>query len=166
MTPAAMRSAETTFPVRFATSPAGAQIVADGDQNLNCATPCELPLRSGRHTFTISAPDYEGAQGIIQVPDDKERFILLTKDLETVHIYSKPENMSISVDGESKGQTPLTLRLHAGEHKITSTGDASYHGTIEVARRGMNIFTINGKVAVPAHGSGPAEETAPPATPH
>ncbi|HEY7305655.1 MAG TPA: protein kinase [Bryobacteraceae bacterium] len=166
MTPAALRSGETTFPVRFASSPAGAQVVVDGDQNLNCATPCELPLRSGRHTFTISAPDYEGTQGIMQVPNDKERFVLLTKDLETVHIFSIPDKMSISVDGESKGQTPLTLRLHAGEHKITSTGDASYQKTIDVARRGMNIFTINGKAALPSHGGAQGDEAAPQATPH
>jgi hypothetical protein len=166
MTPAALRSGETAFPVRFLSSPAGAQVVVDEDQNLNCATPCELPLRSGRHTFTVSSPDYEGAQGIMQVPDVKERFVLLAKDLETVHIYSNPAKMSISVDGESKGQTPLTLRLHAGEHKITSSGDASYQGTIEVARRGMNIFTINGKSAVPARGGAQGDEAAPQATPH
>jgi hypothetical protein len=151
-----MNPAGEIIPFRFASSPAAAEIVVDGDQKLKCVTPCELPLRYGRHTFTMSAPNYETAQGIIELPEDRDRFVALTNDLETVHLYSQPEKMSISVDGKSEGQTPLTLQLPAGEHKITSTSDASYQGAIDVKHGRMNIFTINGKPAVPARGTGQA----------
>jgi serine/threonine protein kinase len=166
ITPAALRAGETALPVRFASSPAAGEVIVDADERLRCTTPCDLPLRPGRHTFTVSAPDYDTAQGIIQVPGDRDRFVLLTKDLETVHIFSVPGKMGISIDGQPKGETPLTLRLRAGEHKVTSTADSSYQGTtIEVARGGMNMFTINGKAPGPAHGGGQAEEAVPPVTP-
>ena len=166
ITPAALRGGETALPVRFASSPAAGEVIVDADEKLRCTTPCDLPLRAGRHTFTVSAPDYDTAQGIIQVPEDRDRVVLLSKDLETVHIYSKPDKMGISIDGQEKGQTPLTLRLRAGEHKVTSTADPSYQGTtIEVARGGMNIFTINGKSAGPAHSTGQDEEAAPSSAP-
>ncbi|HSU61112.1 MAG TPA: protein kinase [Bryobacteraceae bacterium] len=149
------RPEKTEIPVHFASSPAAAEIVVDGDDSLKCATPCDLPLRNGRHTFTMSAPDYRTAQGIIHVPEEKDRFVLLDDSLETVHIYSDPEKMPISIDGQSKGQTPLVLRLRAGDHKVTSTG--SYQGAIDVTKGGMNIFTINAKsaepAAVPNHGA-------------
>ncbi len=107
MTSAGLRSGGGTVPFHFGSSPAAAEIVVDGDQNLKCVTPCDLPLRYGRHTFTMSAPQYEPSQGIIEVPEDKDRFVMLTNDLETVHIYSVPEKMNISVDGKSEGQTPV-----------------------------------------------------------
>lgn len=166
ITPAALRLGEAALPVRFSSSPEAGEVMVDADEKLRCTTPCDLQLRAGRHTFTVSAADYDTAQGIIQVPEDRDRVVLLTKDLETVHIYSKPDKMGISIDGQAKGQTPLTLRLRAGEHKVTSTADSSYPGTtIEVARGGMNIFTINGKTPGPAQDGGQTEEAAPPATP-
>ncbi len=143
------RSSDTAIPFHFGSSPAAAEIVVDGSDTLKCTTPCDLPLRSGRHTFTVSAQDYVPAQGIIQVPEERDRLVLLEDNLETVHIYSAPEKMPISIDGQPKGQTPLTVRLRAGEHKVTSTGDTSYQGAIQVTRDGMNTFTINGKPATP-----------------
>jgi hypothetical protein len=159
-----MNPAGKTIPFHFASSPAAAEIIVDGDQSLKCLTPCELPLRYGRHTFLMSAPKYETTQGIIEVPADRDRFVALTNDLETVHLYSQPNKMNISVDGKSEGQTPLILQLPAGEHKITSTSDASYQGAINVIRGGMNIFTISGRPAVPDRGAG--KETTTPAQPH
>lgn len=159
-----MNPAGENISFHFASSPAAAEIVVDGDQKLKCITPCDLPLRYGRHTYTMSAPKYETAQGIIEVPEDRDRFVALTNDLETVHLYSQPEKMSISVDGKSEGQTPVTLQLPAGEHNITSTSDPSYQKAINVTRGGMNIFTINAKPAVPDRGA--ANEAATPAHPH
>lgn len=155
---------EDAISFHFASSPSGAEVLVDGNQKLTCVTPCDLPLRYGRHTYTMSTPKYETAQGILEVPDDRDRFVLLSNNLETVHIYSVPEKMGISVDGQSQGETPLTLRLSAGEHKITSISDASYEGTINVTPGGMNIFTINGKPAGPENGAG--QDSATPAHPH
>lgn len=148
--PGASQTTNAEVPVHFASSPP-AEIVVDGDDALKCTTPCDLPLHGGRHTFTMSAPDYRTAQGIIQVPQEKDRFVLLEDNLETVRLYSDPEKMPISIDGQPKGETPLTLRLRAGEHKITSTG--SYQKTIDITRGGMNIFTINGKSPGPTQAS-------------
>lgn len=134
-----------TVSFHFDSSPAAAEAIVDSDESLKCTTPCDVPLRYGRHTFTISAPDHLPAQGIIEIPDEKDRFITLQDDLQTVRIYSIPDRMAISVDGQPRGQTPLTLRLRSGEHKVTSSGDKSYEGSIQVARGGMNIFTINAK---------------------
>ena len=158
-----MNPASEIIPFHFASTPAAAELVVDGDENLKCVTPCDLRLRYGRHTFTMSAPNYETAQGIIEVPEDRDRLVALMNDLETVHIYSVPKKMNISVDGKSEGQTPVILQLPTGEHKITSTGDASYQGGINVKRGGMNIFTINGKPAASDRGGADA---AAPSRPH
>lgn len=156
--------AEGAVSFHFASSPSGAEVLVDGNQKLTCATPCDLSLRFGRHTYTMSAPKYGTAQGILEVPDDRDRFVLLSNNLETVRIYSFPEKMGISVDGQSQGETPLTLRLSAGEHKITSTSDASYQVPIKVTPDGMNIFTINGKASGADSGGG--QDSATPTHPH
>jgi hypothetical protein len=105
----------------------------DDDDRLTCVTPCELPLPRGRHTFVISAPGYNPVQRIVQVPEETTAFAGLTEDLITVRLISVPPGAALFVDGEPKGQTPLTLRLAIGQHKIRTIKDEmANESTIDV----------------------------------
>ncbi len=125
----------------FGSNPAPARVVVDDDDRLTCVTPCELPLPRGRHTFVISAPGYNPVQRIVQVPDDTTAFEALTEDLITVRLISTPPGIALFVDGELKGQTPLTLPLAVGQHKIRITKDEmANESTIDVT---PNQFVFN-----------------------
>jgi hypothetical protein len=81
----------------------------------------------------MSAPRYNPVQRIVQVPEDTTAFAALTEDLITVRLISAPPGVALFVDGEAKGQTPLTLRLAVGQHKIRTTkDDTANERTIDV----------------------------------
>jgi tetratricopeptide (TPR) repeat protein len=127
----------------FGSNPAPARVVVDGDDRLTCLTPCELPLTRGRHTFLMSAPSYNPVQRIVQVPEDTTAFAALTEDLITVRLTSVPSGVALFVDGEPKGQTPLTLRLAVGQHKIRTTkDDTAKESTIDVTPDNF-VFNIS-----------------------
>ena len=102
----------------FGSNPARARVVVDNDGQRTCLTPCELPLPYGRHTFLMSAPGYDPVQRIVQVPESTTSFALLMEGLKTVRLNSVPPGAALSVDGEPRGQTPLTVRLAVGQHNI------------------------------------------------
>ncbi len=107
----------------FESTPSPARAVVDNEDRLTCLTPCELPLPHGRHTIRISAPGYDAVQRIVQVPEDTVVFAPLTEELKTVRVISVPSGAALFVDGESKGQTPTTLRLTLGPHKFRIAKD-------------------------------------------
>lgn len=130
-----LRPARALGPVsfHFGSNPAPARVIVDDNDRLTCVTPCELPLPRGRHTFVISAPGYSPVQRIAQVPEDTTAFEALTEDLITVRLISVPPGVALFVDGQPKGQTPLTLRLAVGQHKIRTTKeDRANESTINV----------------------------------
>ena len=127
----------------FGSDPAPARVLVDDDDRLTCRTPCELPLTRGRHTFLISAPNYNSVQRIVQVPEDTTAFATLTEELITVRLISVPPGVALFVDGEPKGQTPLTLRLAVGQHKIRTTkNEMANESTIDVTPDNF-VFNIS-----------------------
>jgi len=126
----------------FGSNPAAARVVVDNDNRRTCLTPCELPLPPGRHTFLMSAPGYDPVQRIVQVPESRTSFASLTEGLKTVRLISAPPGAALSVDGEPKGQTPMTLRLAVGQHKIRITkDDAATERTINVTQSDL-VFNV------------------------
>ncbi|HMJ62734.1 MAG TPA: PEGA domain-containing protein, partial [Bryobacteraceae bacterium] len=126
----------------FRSSPAPARVVVDNDNRLTCLTPCELPLPHGRHTFLMSAPGYDPVQRIVQVPESTIAVASLTEGLKTVRLISAPPGAALSVDGEPRGQTPMTLRLAVGQHKIRITkDDAATERTINVTQNDL-VFNV------------------------
>jgi PEGA domain len=52
--------------------------------------------------------------------------------------------MQIFVDGKPSGETPITLRLTVGAHKVTATKDnLRYDSALNVKDEDLQIFTIN-----------------------
>jgi serine/threonine protein kinase len=126
----------------FGSNPALARVVVDDNSRLTCLTPCELPLPHGRHTFLMSAPGFDPVQRIVQVPESTHSFAFLTEGLKTVRLISVPPGAALSVDGKPKGQTPMTLRLAVGQHKIGITKDeAADERTINVTQDDL-VFRI------------------------
>jgi tetratricopeptide (TPR) repeat protein len=126
----------------FASNPVSARVVVDNDNRLTCWTPCELPLPHGRHTFLMSAPRYDPVKRIVQVPESTTSFASLTEELKTVRLISDPPGAALSVDGQPKGQTPMTLRLAVGQHKIRITKDeTATERTIDVAQDDL-VFNV------------------------
>ena len=126
----------------FGSNPALARVVVDNNNRLTCLTPCELPLPHGRHTFLMSAPGYDPVQRIVQVPESTGSFASLTEELKTVRLISVPPGAALSVDGKPKGQTPMTLHLAVGQHKIRITKDeTATERTINVTQDDL-VFNI------------------------
>jgi hypothetical protein len=126
----------------FGSYPALARVVVDNNNRLTCLTPCELPLPHGRHTFLMSAPRYDPVKRIVQVPESTTSFASLTEELKTVRLISDPPGAALSVDGQPKGQTPMTLRLAVGQHKIRITKDeTATESTINVTEDDL-VFKI------------------------
>jgi eukaryotic-like serine/threonine-protein kinase len=124
--------AKSSFPFRFVTSVPAMVTMAD-NHDLNCITPCELTLSRGEHTVQLSAPGYDAVNRPIQVPQENNLFQELTEELKTVRIASDPSDADVTVDNESKGRTPITLRLSVGEHTIkVSQGGKMVEKTINV----------------------------------
>jgi PEGA domain-containing protein len=126
----------------FVSNPALARVVVDNNYRLTCLTPCELPLPQGRHTFLMAAPGYDPVKRIVQVPESTRSFASLTEELKTVRLISVPQTAALSVDGQPKGQTPMTLRLAVGQHKIRITKDeTATESTINVTQDDL-VFKI------------------------
>jgi serine/threonine-protein kinase len=129
--------------VHFESSPAPAKVVVDDDENLTCETPCYLPLTPGRHTSVVSAPRYFQARRIIQVPSETSSYVLLSENIQTVQISSNPVGSTLYIDGDVKGQTPVTLRLSVGQHKIRlEKADLRYEDDLEVKGGDFQHFFI------------------------
>jgi tetratricopeptide (TPR) repeat protein len=140
--PAQFDSGPSPVSFHFGSNPALARVVVDDNNRLTCLTPCELPLPYGRHTFLMSAPGYDPVQRIVQVPESTRSFASLTEGLKTVRLISVPPGAALSVDGKPKGQTPMTLRLAVGQHKIgTTKDDAATERTINVTEDDL-VFRI------------------------
>jgi hypothetical protein len=126
----------------FGSYPALARVVVDNNNRLTCLTPCELPLPQGRHTLLMLAPGYDPVQRIVQVPESTGSFASLREELKTVRLISVPPGAALSVDGEPKGQTPMTLHLAVGQHKIRITKDETATArTINVTQDAL-VFNI------------------------
>ena len=129
--------------IHFESSPAPAKVVVDDDENLSCQTPCYLPLPPGRHTFVVSAPRYFLARRIIQVPSETNPFVSLSENIQTVQISSNPVGSTLYIDGDAKGQTPPTLHLSVGQHKIRlEKSDLKYEDNLEVKGGDFQHFFI------------------------
>src|SRR5579875_609026 len=121
--------------VELLTDPPGAKVVVDGNSASTCTAPCTLSLRSGRHTLTAELDGYTIARRIFNVPDDSSLYIPLGKSTGVVLVTSSPSGCPVTVDGRSSGQTPTTLHLTAGTHRIAVGG---HEETIQVQTEGFD----------------------------
>ena len=121
---------EATF--QLTTSPAGAQVMFDGDRP--CTSPCKLSLAVGRHTFVARLPGHRDVYQIIEIPRDTGLIVDLPRATGTLSLISDPPGLSVAVDGQDQKQkTPVHLTLGVGTHRIqVSRGSQKQEFTIEI----------------------------------
>ena len=144
-------------PVSFQSAPVPALVRIDrGD--LTCHTPCELKLEPGPHIVSFSAEFRQRVEKEIEVPQDQNVSAALPDQLESVRLISEPPHLTVSIDGEPKGEAPLTVQLPVGEHRVQVSGNGlSKEQTVQVTHgAGLGFITIK---AVPnaAAGTGNSE---------
>lgn len=110
-------------PVTFESDPPGAEIVVDGEPV--GTTPLEAELTAGAREVEVRLRGYNAwsdrltvvAAEPLAVPPIK-----LSQADGRVELVSTPSEASVSVDGEFRGRTPLTLALRPGRaHRVTLT---------------------------------------------
>jgi hypothetical protein len=99
-------------------SPAGATAVFD-TSGIQCATPCNLTLPAGRHTFVLRHAGYRDTQKIITIPNDTGLIVDLVPMSGTLHVNTDPPGLTVIIDGREQPQkTPLNVNLPVGPHKV------------------------------------------------
>jgi serine/threonine protein kinase len=110
-------AAEAGFQVT--TSPAGANVIFDGDSSTRCKSPCNVTLAAGRHTFVIQHAGYREAHRIIEVPRDAGLIVDLAKLMGSLSLITNPPGLTVIVDGNVQAQkTPANLSLSIGTHHV------------------------------------------------
>jgi hypothetical protein len=125
--------------VELVSDPPGAKITIDSNPLLTCSAPCTLNLPGGRHTLVANLTGYAVIRKIFNAPAQDNVFVSLERNTGVLFLNSVPPGASVSVDGEARGRTPLTLKLTAGSHHLTLFDGAQrrHDETIEIDAGGM-----------------------------
>jgi len=110
-------------PVEIVTEPAGATVLVDGEPQ--GTTPATLEIDAGEHEIEVRLAGYNAWQSKIDVTANEPLAlppVTLVQADGRIELASTPSEAAVSVDGEFRGRTPLTLRLRPGRaHRITLT---------------------------------------------
>ena len=78
-----------------------------------------LPLQAGRHTANVQLDGYRGYPRILNVPQESDVFVKLTKTMGTLSITSNPAGATIVLNGQVQPQkTPAILRVAPGTYHV------------------------------------------------
>jgi formylglycine-generating enzyme required for sulfatase activity len=137
---------------------AGALVLIDGRQR--GPTPLTgLKVKPGRRSITVQAENYQALHTAIEVVGcgEFQQFDLaLIPGWAEITLQSEPAGAVVLVDGKSLGNTPLTLKLPAGEYDLVVQADRfkSWHTRLAVvANQPRKLETIrlqpaDGKLAI------------------
>jgi formylglycine-generating enzyme required for sulfatase activity len=128
--------------VSLRTDPPGATVLVDGvEQGL---TPADVEIDSGEHEVEVRLAGYNAWSDRILVAANQPQQL---PDLKLaladgrVDLASAPSEASVSVDGEFRGRTPLSLRLAPGRaHRVTLTKPG-----YETAARELSVAADSGR---------------------
>jgi PEGA domain len=120
--------------------PAGAKVTIDGVAR--GVTPLTLSLPAGPHSLELgSGADVRTIPLTIASGTLTEQYIELAagapaKSSERLEITSDPSGAQVSVDGRSRGTTPLKLAtIGAGQHEVVvSSGDSRVRRSVQIAQ--------------------------------
>ena len=126
--------------VELVSDPPGAKIVIDSNPRQTCSAPCSLNLPGGRHALAAELNGYTLTRKIFNAPSRESIFVSLTKSMGVLVVTSIPAGSAVSIDGQNRGQTPLTLTLPSGSHHLTIINGAQrrHEETIEIDPDGMH----------------------------
>ena len=117
--PASVTPSITEGTFQLTTSPAGADVVFDGNPALKCVSPCTMTLPAGRHTFEASHSGYRETRKIIEIPRDTGLILDLARATGTLSIVSNPPGLTLVIDGrEQPRKTPASITLPVGQHRV------------------------------------------------
>ena len=128
--------------ISLRTDPSGATVLVDG--MAAGVTPAEIEIASGEHELEVRLAGYNAWSDKIlvaanqpqQLPDLK----LAAAD-GRLELASTPSDASVSVDGEFRGRTPLSLRLSPERaHRVTLTKPG-----YETAARELSVAADSGR---------------------
>jgi len=108
------------------TNPTGAQVLVDGEAR--GVTPISLKLKVGAHQVQLRGPGEPRLISVMISPGaEVSQYIELPKGGSPVgqlHVRTDPAGARVSVDGVSRGVSPLTIRgLSPGEHAVVLEND-------------------------------------------
>jgi serine/threonine protein kinase len=147
--------------VHISSVPTGAQVVLDGKQ-LASLTPCTLPpLPAGRHSLTLGKASYRDFQTSLAVPESGDVEVpafTLEPDHAAVGpgtvdagpsvaalpppvrltVRSEPAGALLSIEGVSRGKTPVDVEVTAGAPLVLRLSLASYKDTARTYEVGQD----------------------------
>jgi PKD repeat protein len=143
----------------LASTPGGAAVIVDGKflGNTSTTTSEGLPLVPGSHTVLLTLDGYRDYSATVTIVNgDKTQIApVLEKTTSTpaaypsatgsLQITTTPDGASVSIDGASKGTTPLTVPgLAAGSHtvRLTKVGYTDYTGTLTLPAGKTTLLNI------------------------
>jgi formylglycine-generating enzyme required for sulfatase activity len=149
-------------PVTFTTEPAGATVLVDGAET--GVTPATLELASGARNVEIRLAGHNAWNDRVDVTANQPLqlpSITLTPADGRVQIASAPSEANVSIDGEFRGRTPLTLRLSPGKNHRLSLTKPGY----ETASRDLSVAADSGRrleiALTPQYGEVEVQSTPP-----
>jgi serine/threonine-protein kinase len=150
--PATRESAVTPGEVQIVTEASGARAVLQGPAGQGseeCITPCRFgSLAAGRYALEITKSGFRTERRILNVsPGESSNVsVKLQAALGLLQVVSRPEGADIFVDGVRRGQTPATLSLPAGIHRIRlhKDGGEPYETTVQLAEEDFKTLTVSG----------------------
>lgn len=136
-------------PVRVTSTPAGARVSVDGKEL--GTTPVELELTAGERKLSVGLPGYNTWSDrllvVADVPQTLPTIELQPADAQLA-VASSPSDASVSVDGEYRGRSPLSLKLRPDRRHTVSVAKPGYEtATRELAlaadsRRELSIELV------------------------
>ena len=128
--------------VSLSTSPAGATVLVDGAEA--GVTPAAIEIMSGEHDIEVRLAGYNAWTTKVLVEADRPQQlpdVTLTQADGRVEVASNPSEASVSVDGEFRGRTPLSIRLSPGRaHRLALTKPG-----YETAARELSVAADSGR---------------------
>jgi formylglycine-generating enzyme required for sulfatase activity len=113
--------------VTLGSQPAGASLFVDG--NMVAQTPAQFDLRSGNHKLELRLPGYKTWRQQLVAEANKpvtlDEVTLRPSD-GTLRVGSSPSGATVLVNGDFRGQTPMTIELDPGRSFKVQVSQAGY----------------------------------------
>ena len=110
-------------PITMSSEPSGAEVLVDG--TVTGKTPLVMELGAGERLVEIRLRGYNAWADVVSVFANQPQTLPLVELTEAdgrVELITEPAGAAVSVKGEYRGQTPLTLRFAPGrQHRLTVT---------------------------------------------
>jgi formylglycine-generating enzyme required for sulfatase activity len=128
--------------VSLSTAPAGAAVLVDGAEA--GITPAAIEIMSGEHDIEVRLAGYNAWTSKVLVEADRPQQlpeVTLTQADGRLEVASNPSEASVSVDGEFRGRTPLSIRLSPGRTHRLALSKPGY----ETATRELSVAADSGR---------------------